>query len=1469
MRIGIAYKAQYTIFGSGHGQSVLALAEWHALHGNEVVLVNAGQFDWWEDAKGLDTLYPRGRIGDAFDVLVDVGGLLEGAQRSGTKNVLLLRSDPSFTQLEAASYVSNKATPCLDKLDEVWVWDAMVPEGRLPLISTLFKGLPIKRIPYVWTSSILKNYLRLENIVDEPTENVRALHIAEKNTSNTSSCVVPFVAANNYLHPIRLFNATHLETDPFFQDNIATTSFKSSKITYEDRERYADWLGTEVIVLTHGRFLPFRPGLLDLVWLGIPFVHNCEMLRDAGLGLETVYYPDNDVGNVLDRFLLTQWNAQRAERRAWVEQRFAAYRDLRVGFVDMWDGFGETDNFFVELMQQFVEPGTRVVGRKDAEGCDLVICGPFGNTVMDGKAPVVYFSGEREDVRGDDPGIALFLTHRMEEDATHMRFPLWLLFLNWFGQDSKPLRNPNGLSVEYALKPYECLRANFCAFLVSNPMCKERNEAFEVLNRHCRVNSGGAYKNNIGGPVPCHYGGGGGGDAAKFDFFKSHMFALCYENSVAPGYVTEKLLHAKMAGCVPLYRGAEEAVKDFDPAGFVHVKDGQDVVALVKELQADAMRLRAMSQVPALSPSRYLRAKGLVNRVGRKLVELATKKGPQVTIEAPVFDPTKPAGSPLFLTFATANFLTSTNLLLNSIQALRAKEPTIRARVYLGADVGTNPLAAKYPWVEFCRLPATSPVPDFPDFFQPDQFGWKLWMLRETARDPDLDGDLVLYTDAGATWISLPTEMLQIADQRGVCLVRDRNQLNRTWCSADMVKAMSVTEEELDQFQCQAAAIAFKAGSEAAGALLEEAYTWGSRRDCLFGPKWAAPGSGHRHDQSILSILATRQHTHLVEGARLSSGASLRKAYQRSTPMYHHRGNPIVHAPVLPGIDDIWVISLDRRPDRYASWTKEYPDLVGTANRFPAIDGKVLTLNDNLRRLFAKNDFKWKKSVTGCALSHILLWAQLASEHPAVDRYLILEDDHRWTSKEAWRDTWAAAAASAPADAELLLLGGVLPGNRAAYQDLFRPVNDVWGTIEPNNLFTGGQGPPVPFFHFCAYSYVLTRAGAKKLLASLEANGCYTSIDNFLCHPKQGLKKYSMKTLMAGCFQDEDPAYQKAQFDEFLRVDSYDSDIWNNKECFDDVSVTGIHQRIWPCLMDVISTQPHSIQTQNTLREQAVSPPTETIVYYYGQVKTDAVMEETWLKELCPSITYQSFPAIDKVVPNAFLLVTRPHLDEWRQTAKALESKGIPFRVLHLSDEDCSDPVDFYAYSCCKKVIRNYIREGLGEKVTTIPLGFGIGKAGIIQPFSKRPLVWSFHGSNQTLREPLLAPFKTFEPNSCRFIPSFRHPTMTKADDYRALLETSQYVPILKGQHFETFRLYEALEFGAIPLYVRTEGDDVYWRWLRKNVPLVELKDWTLAAKLVTTLGAALSKAEQYRTGLYQSWKDWEDRCREAFQPGN
>ncbi len=51
----------------------------------------------------------------------------------------------------------------------------------------------------------------------------------------------------------------------------------------------------------------------------------------------------------------------------------------------------------------------------------------------------------------------------------------------------------------------------------------------------------------------------------KMDVLGRFRFAVCFENCVFPGYVTEKIFDCFMAGCIPIYLGAPD-ISDFVPA---------------------------------------------------------------------------------------------------------------------------------------------------------------------------------------------------------------------------------------------------------------------------------------------------------------------------------------------------------------------------------------------------------------------------------------------------------------------------------------------------------------------------------------------------------------------------------------------------------------------------------------------------------------------------------------------------------------------------------------------------------------------------------------------------------------------------------------------------------------------------------------------------------------------------------------
>ena len=250
--------------------------------------------------------------------------------------------------------------------------------------------------------------------------------------------------------------------------------------------------------------------------------------------------------------------------------------------------------------------------------------------------------------------------------------------------------------------------------------------------------------------------------------------------------------------------------------------------------------------------------------------------------------------------------------------------------------------------------------------------------------------------DAGTTLCRWPRAWLAAARSGGVAVLEDPRQDNEHWCHAEFRQALAVTAEELAAKQIWAGSLAFMGGAPLACRLFSEAWFWGQKRQVIAGAKWAGMAAdgkpyGHRHDQSILSVLSQRLGVPRVGLDSVYCDVSIRETFLRGAAIYCHRGYFVIHKPVVADIDDVFVINLDRRADRLKRVMDEHPDIRERMHRFSAFEGRGLTLTPRIKRLFAPHDFAWKKPVMGCALSHLALWNKLVNEQPEINSYLILE----------------------------------------------------------------------------------------------------------------------------------------------------------------------------------------------------------------------------------------------------------------------------------------------------------------------------------------------------------------------------------------------------------------------------------------------------------------------------------------------
>jgi GR25 family glycosyltransferase involved in LPS biosynthesis len=1242
--IGIIYQSSLSAWYSGLNQTALLLAEMCQRCGYSVTMVDKsndatnklGDYSFPTEYKSYNACDVKN-----LDLLLDVDGILSGEDRirMAKNTIVFMRTFLQFSELDDIAYIE---TPYRMRnfvnVSQIWCWDLLNPKETIPSIQTLFP-CPIRRVPFIWSPTILESYSASKQSTYIKEKKSWTVHVAEKNTNDTSSSIIPLVAIRELVQKqiidatYQIHNMDHIKENRFLKDNILTNiDFTSLPAQFANKEPYYQWISApNQMVLSHTRFSYLRPSLLNLIWLGIPLIHNSPILRDLHTCLKETFYKGNEITGISQAVTAfvsnpTKWYDSVQEMRDQLRIRFGLdakqkeWQDLFgallstkkeyvepephvpkinvqptnsaeivIAFSDMWDGFNVDRNFITDAIRHEVpEKSVKGIRYTSESNPHLLIFGPYGKEwkTVSSSIPKVYFSAENW-AQPEEKEIQLYLTPVREENEKRLRVPTWMMFIDWFsGATEFPTEgedNPIRIPLHFAVTPHPVpfgIRNEFCGFVVSNPVCKFRNDTFHKVNEYKRVNSGGALYNNIGQQLSLKYAGGGCGDISKYHFFSIHKFTISFENSQAPGYITEKVLHAKMAGCVPLYWGDKDTATDFVPNSFINLSsatDPQTVLDVIKKLEDNPKMCSVIASTPILNEEKTQHALRIMSNMSKRLLDLALKQDPK---------------------------------------------------------------------------PST----------------------------------------------------------------------------------------------------------------------------------------------------------------------------------------------ILQGIEQVYVVNLDKRKDRWEQLVEAEPKLQHRLTRISAVDGQTLKMSPFIYRLFEKNDFKWKKSVMGCDLSHISIWSRILSE-PSGNFFLVLEDDVRFV--DGWMDKWNEYMNTIPEDADLLYLGGILPPNKQVYPLVSEQVNPYWSRILPNTYFTP---VPTPHFHFCTYSYIITRKGAQKLMEYINYSDrkVFTGCDHLLSHPSIGLTKYVTHPLLTYCFQENDPVYVNSQFNDLLRKDTFDSDIWNNKECFTEEELAPFRE---PAINE---------QTQDLISNEKK----QINVYFLPDKDKDTfeTHETGWLQDMMGvTITYKPFDPANRD-ENGWYIVQRPRSEQWTLIFKEFESRNQPFKVIHISDEFCMDTIMFYEFQMCKAVIRNYHRPDTPKlpHILTIPLGYYRKYKGVQKKFQERDLVWSFHGTDWFNRSTQLQPFTSFVPNSCHLQPDWNHPTGTKEKEYLSLLGNSKFCPILRGNNRETFRLYEALEAGTLP--VTTITDINYLYWINEELGIESLYKWYEPTDTFNNT----SVNEETRIEVVKRWNEWKNRIHTA-----
>lgn len=99
------------------------------------------------------------------------------------------------------------------------------------------------------------------------------------------------------------------------------------------------------------------------------------------------------------------------------------------------------------------------------------------------------------------------------------------------------------------------------------------------------------------------------------ELFQDYKFAICFENSVADDYITEKLPNAILSGSIPIYKGAKNVGDFFNTKRFINYHDYEYYQAMIDkviELNQDDAKYQEMLAQPIFKnntpPQRWVNA---------------------------------------------------------------------------------------------------------------------------------------------------------------------------------------------------------------------------------------------------------------------------------------------------------------------------------------------------------------------------------------------------------------------------------------------------------------------------------------------------------------------------------------------------------------------------------------------------------------------------------------------------------------------------------------------------------------------------------------------------------------------------------------------------------------------------------------------------------------------------------------------
>jgi len=144
--------------------------------------------------------------------------------------------------------------------------------------------------------------------------------------------------------------------------------------------------------------------------------------------------------------------------------------------------------------------------------------------------------------------------------------------------------------------------------------------------------------------------------------------------------------------------------------------------------------------------------------------------------------------------------------------------------------------------------------------------------------------------------------------------------------------------------------------------------------------------------------------------------------------------------------------------------------------------------------------------------------------------------------------------------------------------------------------------------------------------------------------------------------------------------------------------------------------------------------------------------------------------------------------------------------------------------------------------------------------------MWSFAGTNWMNRANDMAVLDCITPNYVKWFNDWNDPNQLKHEEYISLMLNSKFIPCPRGQNVETYRFYEALDCGCIPVFIESPENDHWLKLFNGQMPFLKIDSWMHAAALIQHFQTNNEQLENYRKAVLISWSRYKMGLKERVR---